>query len=206
MVARFRRVYGASPLHLLGLIACLLVAGTAAAGWFDNTAPITERILVWFLGAAVGHDLILVPLYSALDRLAFGAAEARVPGVREHPGRWAYVRIPALLSGLLFLVFFPEILRLGDRTFHTASGLHQDAYLGRYLLTCGALFALSGVAYAVSTARARQRRLADERGDRVGGPDRGGDESPSPGSGEDHDRHDHGPRRPDEHGGDERDC
>ena len=78
-----------------------------------------------------------------------------MPGLRAHPGRWAYVRIPALLSGLLFLVFFPEILRLGDRTFYTASGLHQDVYLVRYLLICGVLFALSAVAYAVSVGARR---------------------------------------------------
>jgi hypothetical protein len=161
-MARFRRIYGASPLHLLALIVCLLVAGTAAAGWFDNTAPLTERILVWFLGAVIGHDLILVPAYSLLDRVAFGAAGASSPGLRADPGRWAYVRIPALLSGLLFLVFFPEILRLGDRTFYAASGLHQDVYLARYLLICGALFALSGVAYAVRIERSRRRVRADE--------------------------------------------
>ena len=58
---------------------------------------------------------------------------------RERARGWVYVRVPALLSGLLFLVFFPEILGLGDQTFHTASGLHQDVYLARWLLTCGAV-------------------------------------------------------------------
>ncbi len=157
MSSRFRRAYGASPLHLLALLASLLIAGTAALGWFDNTAPITERILIWFLGAVIGHDLILLPLYSLLDRVAFGTTAGRQAHRHDSGAGWAYVRVPALISGLLLLVFFPEILRLGDATFHTASGLHQDAYLLRYLLTCAGLFALSGLAFAASLARARRR-------------------------------------------------
>jgi hypothetical protein len=169
MLARLRRRYGASPLHLLGLIATLLVAAAAIAGWFDNTPSTTARILIWFLGAIVAHDLILLPLYSLLDRIAFGAV--RVHQSRPPPDQapaWVYVRVPAALSGLLFLVFFPEILRLGDQTFHTASGLHQNVYLARYLVTCGALFALSALAYAVNLARARDR-LAHDRVDLWGG-------------------------------------
>ncbi|MGI8862816.1 MAG: hypothetical protein ACR2JH_00205 [Solirubrobacteraceae bacterium] len=157
MGARFRRAYGASPLHLLALLASVLIAGTAAVGWFDNTAPITERILIWFLGAVIGHDLVLLPLYSLLDRVAFGTTVGRQAHTHESAAGWAYLRVPALLSGLLFLVFFPEILRLGDATFHTASGLHQDVYLLRYLLTCAGLFALSGLTFAASLARARRR-------------------------------------------------
>ncbi len=156
MGARLRKLYGASPLHLLALTASLLLAGTAAAGWFDNTASITERILIWFAGAVIGHDLILVPLYSLLDRIAFGVAAARRAAPLEPARGWAYVRVPAVLSGLLFLVFFPEILRLGDATFYAASGQHQHVYLLRYLLTCGVLFALSGLTYALSLARSRR--------------------------------------------------
>ncbi len=157
MLARFRHLYGASPLHLLALIASLLITGAAVTRWFDNVGSITERILVWFVGAIVAHDLLLLPLYSLLDRLAFG----RMP--RPHASRapdraagWVYVRIPALLSGLIFVVFFPEILKLGNQVFDVASGLHQDVYLTRYLLTCGALFALSGLVYALRLARERR--------------------------------------------------
>lgn len=156
---RFRRLYGAGPLHLTALIASLLISGAALVGWFDDTGRSTEKILIWFVGAIVGHDLVLLPLYSLLDRIAFGAVHGRPsgPAPQRTPG-WVYVRVPAWLSGLLFLVFFPEILRLGDQTFHLASGLHQNPYLGRYLLTCGVLFALSGVGYALSLARTRRGR------------------------------------------------
>ena len=177
MIARFRRLYGASPLHLLAVAATALVAGAAVAGWFDNTTSITIRILVWFLALIVAHDLILVPLYSLVDRIGLRVA----PGLRSSQARdrapgWVYVRVPAGLSGLLFLVFFPEILKLGDQTFSTASGLHQNVYLARYLLACGALFAISGVAYAVSLVRARSASLSHERVDHGGVtvPERGG--------------------------------
>ena len=147
----FRRLYGASPLHLLALIATVLIAGAAVVGWFDSfPGPTAAKVLAWFVGAIVAHDLVLLPLYSLIDRITLGRPAARRSWI-------AYVRIPALLSGLLFLVFFPEILRLGDHTFFAASGFHQRVYLARYLLTCAALFALSGVAYAVSLARQRRK-------------------------------------------------
>ncbi len=71
----------------------------------------------------------------------------------ERPAGLVYVRIPVLLSGLIFIVFFPEILGLGDSTFHAASGLHQHVYLTRYLFTAGTIFALSALAYAASLRR-----------------------------------------------------
>lgn len=149
----FRRLYGASPLHLLALTACLLVGVAALVGLFDSfPGPTALKVLAWFVGAVIAHDLVLLPLYSLLDRVALS---------RPRRSAVPYVRVPALLSGLLFLVFFPEILRLGDRTFFAASGFHQRVFLVRYLLTCAALFAISGVAYAISLRRAaaKDRRL-----------------------------------------------
>ena len=39
---------------------------------------------------------------------------------------------------------------------YAASGMTQDVYLSRFLLTCGVLFAGSGIAYAVSLGRAHR--------------------------------------------------
>lgn len=161
MLARFRHLYGASPLHLLALIASLLVSGAAVTRWFDNVGSITVRILVWFIGAIVAHDLVLLPLYSLLDRLAFGRRRRPDSRTPDRAAGRVYLRVPALLSGLIFLVFFPEILKLGNQVFAVASGLHQNVYLTRYLLTCGALFALSGLAYALRLAG--ERRKTDRR-------------------------------------------
>ncbi len=159
MLARFRRVYGATPLHLLGLLASLLIAGAGVVGWFDSfQGPDVVRILVWVLGAALAHDLILLPLYTLLDRIAFGTRHNRRAATPPRgAGGWTYVRVPALLSGLLVLVFFPEAFQLGNATFRAASGFSQEVYLARLLATCGALFALSGLAYAVALGRRRRR-------------------------------------------------
>ncbi len=187
MVKRFRRGYGDGPLHLLALIASLLISGAAVIGWFDSfTTPDIVRILIWFLGAIVAHDLILLPIYSLLDRGALRASghphhraapawAPADPAPERTPG-WVYVRVPALLSGLLVLVFFPEALRLGNATFQAASGMTQDVYLSRLLLTCGALFVISGIVYAIDAGRAR-RGSPVPAGDHAGGESTAGESS-----------------------------
>ena len=64
-----------------------------------------------------------------------------------------YVRVPALVSGLLLLVFFPAISGKGEGAFHGVSGLDYDGYLARWLLITAALFALSGAAYLLRGSR-----------------------------------------------------
>jgi len=170
-MAMFRRHYGASPLHLLAFIASIAVTGVAVKGWLDEPAISIRYILIWFFGAIIVHDLILLPLYSALDRLAL-AFSRRADGHRAAPAAsqqeaaqtapprspgWVYVRVPLILSALLLLVFGAEILREGNATFQVASGHTQDVYLSRYLIVVGALFLLSGLAYVRSSARANSR-------------------------------------------------
>jgi hypothetical protein len=163
MIARWRRLYGSSPLHLLALAASFAIAGAAIVRWFDSGSD-TVNVLVWFAGALLGHDLVLLPLYSALDRLAWRSRRraGAGPGAGERaetaPARAgiAHVRVPALLSGLLALVFFPLMLGLGDSTYHAASARHASGYLWRWLAISGALFALSALTYALR-ARALRR-------------------------------------------------
>ncbi len=156
---RFRGLYGESPLHLLGALASFAIVGIAVSGWFDEPAVSLKYILIWFVGAILAHDLVLLPLYSAVDRLATIRRSRRDPGAAGAPVRspgWVYLRIPLLLSSLLLLVFGAEILEEGDRTFHVASGQHQHVYLARYLVIVAALFVLSALAYAFFSARARR--------------------------------------------------
>jgi len=155
----FRAHYGESPLHLLGALASFAIVGAGVAGWFNEPVVSLKYILIWFAGAAVAHDLLLLPIYSALDRLAAmrrrrhpGAGDRAVP---PRPGGHVYVRVPVMLSGLLLLVFAPEILRLGNATYHVASGQHQNVYLVRYLLIVAALFTLSALAYLRNLTRPR---------------------------------------------------
>ena len=144
-----RRLYGAGPLHLLALVACFALAGAAAQHVSHD--PLRLRYAVWFVGAALAHDLLLFPLYALLDRSARGLVRRR----RESaPGSVNWVRVPALLSGLLLLVFAPVILQRSEAAYGVASGLDQDPYLGRWLAVTGVLFLSSAVLYALRGRRA----------------------------------------------------
>src|SRR6266536_4001611 len=137
------RWYGASPLHLLALLACFGLAGYAAARLLSSH-PVA--VVVWFCGAVIGHDLLLMPLYSLADRSAVAALRHRgEPQLPTAP--WInYLRVPAALSGLLLLVWFPLILRLRS-PYHASTTLSADPYLWHWLAVTGTLFLLSSVAF-----------------------------------------------------------
>ncbi len=101
-------------------------------------------VAAWLAAAVILHDLVLLPAYSALDRLG-----ARATGRAVN-----YVRVPAGISLLLALVFLPVIAGKGERAFMRASGLRFEGYLGRWLLATAVLFAASGVLYLI---RSRSR-------------------------------------------------
>lgn len=141
----FRRRYGASPLHLAGLLACFLVAGYAA--WrLLGARP--GAVVLWFVGAALLHDLVLAPLYLLLDRIG---------GRSGRPAWWNHVRFPAAISLLLLLIWFPEITRR-SRGYGITTGLDQSVYLDRWLTVSAALFVLSGLALVVRWVRLRAGR------------------------------------------------
>ncbi|MGH3153141.1 MAG: hypothetical protein ACRDOB_20770 [Streptosporangiaceae bacterium] len=138
------RWYGASPLHLLALLACFGLAGYAAARLVPSQ-PL--GVAAWFLGAVIGHDLLLTPLYSLADRSVMAAIRHREPQLPAGP--WInYIRVPAGLSALLLLVWFPLILRL-QSPYHASTTLSADPYIWHWLAITGALFLLSAVAFAL---------------------------------------------------------
>src|SRR5947207_1796542 len=138
------RWYGASPLHLLALLACFGLAGYAAARLIPSQ-PL--GVAAWFLGAVIGHDLLLMPLYSLADRSVMAAIRHREQQLPVTP--WInYVRVPAALSGLLLLVWFPLILRL-QSPYHASTTLSADPVVWHWLQVTGALFLLSAVAFAL---------------------------------------------------------
>jgi hypothetical protein len=143
-VRRQLRWYGASPLHLLALLACFGLAGYAAVR-LASSNPVA--VAAWFLGAVIGHDLLLMPLYSLADRSAMAALRHRAPPLPATP--WInYLRVPAALSGLLLLVWFPLILRLRS-PYHASTTLSADPYLWHWLAVTGTLFLLSAVVFAL---------------------------------------------------------
>ena len=79
------------------------------------------------------------------------------PPAAARPGNRAYVRVPALLSALLLIVFAPLIFRADTPTFIATTGFAPPDYLARWLLATAAMFALSAAAYALSLRRARVR-------------------------------------------------
>jgi hypothetical protein len=141
---RLLRWYGANPLHLLALIGCFALAGYAA----DRLVPANPLgVAIWFLGAVVGHDLVLMPLYSLADWSVAAAIRhraAQFPAI----GWINYLRVPADLSGLLFLVWFPLILRLHTR-YQASTTLSPDPFLWHWLAVTGALFLASAAAFAL---------------------------------------------------------
>jgi hypothetical protein len=151
MVRRFLRWYGAGPLHLLTMAGCFALAGYAAAELLPNNAV---GIPVWFVGAVIGHDLILMPLYTLADQSAaavFRRSPLKLPAVS-----WInYLRLPAGLSGLLLLIWFPLIFRLPTR-FPATTTLSLDPYLWHWLAVTGTLFLLSATALALRVGAVRR--------------------------------------------------
>ncbi|MEV5161883.1 hypothetical protein [Streptomyces sp. NPDC053728] len=157
----FAARYGASPLHLLLVLASFALAGYAGIRLLDGQEPWT--VVVWFVGAALLHDLVLLPLYTITDRAAqilLGSRREPRPAGGD-PGRppgWInYVRVPFFLSGLLFLTYFPLILERGGR-FTAYTTLPDDVFLGRWLLVSGVLFGLSALALLARMLRTRSGR------------------------------------------------
>lgn len=153
---RFRYEYGARPAHLLVAVASFAAAAWALSHALDATAA-KANLVLWLAGAIVAHDLLLVPLYSALGKVAGGALD--VPGAgsknRLRVAALNHLRVPALLSGLAFLVWFPLILGIKEPGFKRLTGLSTDVYLQRWLLLCLVLFGGSALLLALRARRLR---------------------------------------------------
>lgn len=165
-MARFIRWYGSGPLHLLVLIASFALTGYAMVRLF---AIQPWQVAVWFVGAAILHDIILLPLYSLADLSALSVLRHRTNRGPTVP-RINYLRVPAFLSGLLLLVWFPLILGLAV-PYAGDTGLPESVYLGRWLAITGVLFAASALAFALRLRRVRRADGAD--GDRPAPPRHG---------------------------------
>ncbi len=130
------------------LLACLALAGYAASFLLGD--PALLRVLTWFVGAAVVHDLVLFPLYALADRVIGRLPRPAVPLVN-------HVRVPLIGAGLTFLVFLPGIVRHGGTTHLATTGLDQQPYLGRWLALVAAMAALSALVYVVRLVTAGVR-------------------------------------------------
>ncbi|MFE0513661.1 hypothetical protein [Streptomyces sp. NPDC058964] len=145
-----RRIPLGSPLQLLLLACSFALAGYAgvrllAGDWLG--------VALWFVGAALIHDLVLLPLYASADRAVVRGLSAT--GRRE----WAmYVRVPAALSGLLLLVWFPLISGRMESRYELAAGLSTDGFPARWLLITAVLFGGSALLLVLRLRRAAKDR------------------------------------------------
>ncbi|MGW5276187.1 hypothetical protein ACWEQP_27230 [Streptomyces sp. NPDC004044] len=155
---RFREHYGSSPLHLLLVLASFALTGYAGIRLLSGGEPL--MVVVWFIGAALLHDLVLLPLYTVTDRTAQTLlGDRREPETHHntHPptrGWINYLRVPVFLSGILLLTYFPLILGRVDH-FTAYTTLPDDVFLGRWLLITAALFALSALALLIRMTKSR---------------------------------------------------
>lgn len=155
---RLTRLYGDGPRHLLAVALALALTAYAVSvlgpGELWDGATWWQTIGVWFLGAAVLHDVVVVPVYAGVDRLV--AALSRRGGPRLPVPLVNHVRVPLAASALLLAMFFPGILQQGSASYLRATGQTQDPFLERWLLLCAAFFAVSALVYAVRVLRRRR--------------------------------------------------
>ena len=123
------------------------MTGYAASRLLDDL-PVLVRIGVWFLAVALVWDLLLGPALALADR----GARRLVPRTALNA-----VRVPALLSGVLLLVWAPLVLRRSEDVFERKSGLPVEPYLERWLVVTAVLFAVSAAVSGVVRLRARGR-------------------------------------------------
>ncbi|WP_371494979.1 hypothetical protein OG871_06755 [Kitasatospora sp. NBC_00374] len=150
----FRERYGASPLHLLLLLSSVALALYAGIRLLRGD-PL--GVAIWFVGAALFHDLVLLPLYTFTDRAAqalTGGHRAGTDGAYRVPAV-NYLRVPAFCSLLLLVVWYPLILRRVPG-YRSATDLDPDRFLGHWLLLTAAFFALSAACLLAATVRRRR--------------------------------------------------
>jgi len=148
--ARLRERYGASPLHLL-LVLCSFALALYAGLRLLKGNPVS--VALWFIGAALLHDLVLLPLYTVTDHalqrlLPNRTGEQTLAG----GGQINYVRIPGLVSLLLLVVWYPLILRRVP-DYQSTTALAPGGFLGHWLLITAALFAASGLCLLIAVLR-----------------------------------------------------
>jgi hypothetical protein len=130
-----------TPLQLLAHLALLPLCAWALLELLGGRAA--GNVALWLVASVAIVDLVVLPLYSGLDRA--GRLIAR--------GAVNYVRVPAALSLLMLVVFYGTIGERGEGAYRRASGLEYEGYAARWLAVSAALFAASGLIYALRRRR-----------------------------------------------------
>jgi Na+/melibiose symporter-like transporter len=149
----FRRLYGSNPLHLIGHLAVFFVAGWAIDQIIGGGTIINW--MAWFVGAALLHDLVLLPLYSLADRGLVNNGGNRVARAARRRTWVNYIRVPAAISAILLLVYFPVILGYSSTNYRNDTGHSLTGYTRNWLLVTAGLFVGSALIYVVRSMRRR---------------------------------------------------
>jgi hypothetical protein len=150
----------AAPLRTLLLLASFAVTAYAGVRLLGHGHGDVLGIVLWLVGAALLHDLVLLPLYGLADR----ALQRALRGRRAVAPSSAvnYVRVPVFVSGVLLLTWYPLVLGRVQR-YAPYSTLDPGVFWERWLLLTAGLFAASTLAFvlrALSGRRTRRRRAA----------------------------------------------
>lgn len=148
MIARLRGVYGEGSLHLLGHLAFFALTAYVVVQLADARSAFT--ILLWVVGAALIHDLVFLPVYAIVDRTTRRAIPRLSVPIVNH------VRFVVVVTGALFVVWFPTFLGKANDNIARNAGIEPGHYLRNWLMVTAGLAALSAIAYGVRVVRARR--------------------------------------------------
>jgi hypothetical protein len=178
MTSRTAAATAAAPLRTLLLLASFALTAYAGVRLVEHSQVL--GLVLWLVGAALLHDLVLLPLYGLADRALQRALRRRSSAVRRNradaPSPLVnHVRVPVFVSGVLLLTWYPLILGRAQR-YEPYTTLDPGVFWGRWLLLTAALFAASALAYAARALLGR-RPGHDGGGER----DEGGGPASAPG-------------------------
>lgn len=166
----FRRRYGASPFHLAVHLLAFAVAAFALDRTVSGGGGTIKTIIVWYVGLIVLHDLVFVPAYTGVDRLTRSVL-ARLPTPeRTRVPVINHLRVPALISALLLLIYAPLISGHSEGAYFALTGHPLVHYVRNWLVLSAALFAGSTAIYGLRVGLAvradrSQAGNAPQRGD-----------------------------------------
>lgn len=166
-MSSFNDRYGSGPTHLAAHVVGLALIAFAIAQILQARGAINA--VAWIVLAAIIHDLVFLPSYSLLDRVACTTTARMVPPFVNH------LRFAAVVCGLLLIVYFPLILDLAPGNYVAATGEQPADYAARWLRITAAVMLAAVAAYAVRLAASRRRGRVDQLNDTLRPP---GDEKP----------------------------
>ncbi|MFR9674666.1 hypothetical protein [Streptomyces sp. TR06-5] len=147
----------AAPLRTLLLLASFALTAYAGVRLVENSEVL--GLVLWFAGAAVLHDLVLLPLYSGAD---VGLQRVLRRRGREAPARAVnFVRFPVLVSLVLLLTWYPLVLG-GPEPYESYTTLDHGVFLERWLLLAAGLCVASALAFVASGLLGRGGRASTD--------------------------------------------